>query len=160
MKYLIENAKLWRAHLSTEQLQIENNVLTSQIANKGHASTMNATLVASNSNGEIVWESASFSVNATNSTSVRFNVPANATSKDIRWSFEYQVRVVEVSRYVTESISSDTLKIIEQKEDNFLIGYGVFNVVTTTLIIVAVAVFVRDNVDDIDSTTQEMTCEN
>ena len=160
MKYLIENAKLWRAHLSTEQLQIENNVLTSQIANKGHASTMNATLVASNSNGEIVWQSASFSVNATNSTSVRFNVPANATSKDIRWSFEYQVRVVEVSRYVTESISSDTLKIIEQKEDNFLIGYGVFNVVTTTLTIVAVAVFVRDNVDDIDSTTQEMTCEN
>lgn len=160
MKYLIDNAKMWRAHLSTEEILIEDGTLTSIVSNTGHASTMNATLVASNSLGEVVWSSETFAVNATNSTSIRFEVPENVTSYDIDWSFEYQVRVVDASRFVTESISSDIFSFTEPKDDGFLVGFGVFNALTTTLAFVAVAALIRKEGEGIEGTCQEITCEN
>ncbi len=160
MKYLIENANMWRAHLSTEEILIEDGTLTSIVSNTGHASTMNATLVASNSLGEVVWSSETFAVNATNSTSIRFEVPENVTSYDIDWSFEYQVRVVDASRFVTESISSDIFSFTEPKDDGFLVGFGVFNALTTTLAFVAVAALIRKEGEGIEGTCQEITCEN
>ena len=160
MKYLIDNANMWRAHLSTEEILIEDGTLTSIVSNTGHASTMNATLVASNSLGEVVWSSETFAVNATNSTSIRFEVPENVTSYDIDWSFEYQVRVVDASRFVTESISSDIFSFTEPKDDGFLVGFGVFNALTTTLAFVAVAALIRKEGEGIEGTCQEITCEN
>ena len=74
MEYLISNVWYWRARLDVRSIDVSDSQLTVDVQNHGHATTNNASLQYLDSNGDMVWASPLFSVNATNSTVQTFDV--------------------------------------------------------------------------------------
>ncbi len=70
MRYLINNVWYWRARLVVEEMEIGENQINARVMNHGHASTSNATFHYSNAQGEVLWHSENFGVNATNESIV------------------------------------------------------------------------------------------
>ena len=119
MEYLIENVWYWRARLVIEDFEIRGNQLEAHVINLGHASTSNATFHYTNSNGELLWHSETFGVNATNESMIVLDSTNLSLVDNGIWSIHYQKRVIDSSKWVDELIDSSMIQI-DSSSDSFL----------------------------------------
>lgn len=148
MKYLISNVWYWRARLDVQSLEISDDEITIDVTNYGQASASNATLRYVDTNGEPLWESSFFTVNATNSSVITLDGQNLTMIDDGSWDLYYQVRVINSSRWVTEPINASIPVMITNDETSFLIGYGLFNPITMIAGFAAIAAFVQREESD------------
>ena len=125
MRYLIQNVWYWRARLVFEKIEIANNQISVEVSNLGHSSTANATLNYYNYDGELLWNSENFGVNATNHSKIIIDANNLSLSSDGFWSVTYQKRVVDSSQWVEESINQSTI-IINSGSEEFLPAPSLF----------------------------------
>jgi len=159
MQYLIKNVWSWRARLDVQSVTLQDDMLQVDVDNLGHATTSNATLQYVNAAGEVTWTSPTFAVNATNSTQAILDASNLTTTKDGSWQLYYQVRIIESSRWISEPLGVDVRIINSEEQGNFLIGYGVFNMLTTVLSFLAVALYLGPKQEDSIQLPQEIECE-
>ena len=150
MRYLINNVWYWRARLDVQSLEIANDEIILDVDNLGQASTINATLQFVSSSGEVTWTSSAFTVNATNSTEVNLDSSNLSYTDDGAWQLYYQVRVINASRWVTEAIDIEIIENSESEETGFLVGYGLFNSLTTVLSIIGLAIVLKPEDENSD----------
>ncbi len=125
MRYLIQNVWYWRARLVFEKIEITNNQVSVEVSNLGHSSTANATLNYYNYDGELLWNSENFGVNATNHSKIIIDANNLSLSSDGFWSVTYQKRVVDSSQWVEESINQSVI-IINSGSEEFLPAPSLF----------------------------------
>ena len=118
MRYLINNVWYWRARLVVEEMEIGENQINARVMNHGHASTSNATFHYSNAQGEVLWHSENFGVNATNESILVLDSGNLSLIDDGYWSIHYQKRVIDASQWVEEPIS-DSIISTENQEGKF-----------------------------------------
>ena len=143
MRFLINNVWYWRARLDVQSIELTDDEVTLSVDNLGQASTINATLQYVESGGEVTWTSSPFTVNATNSTIVDLDASNLSYSEDGMWQLYYQVRVINASRWVTEAIEIQITENFDEEDTGFLIGYGIFNSLTTVLSIIGLAIVLK-----------------
>ncbi len=115
MIYLVENVWYWRARLHVEMIQIENGNLILNIDNLGHASTRNATLIQTDGDGSVIWESTNFTVNASSTAVIELGSYPEGSENIGNWSLYYQKRVIDSSTWVTESIDIEKIEVKKEK---------------------------------------------
>jgi hypothetical protein len=109
MRYLISNVWYWRARLDVESLEISGHTAEAQVVNSGQASTENATIHYLNSDGEVLWHSEPFLVNASNQTLVSLDATNLTMVPDGSWAIHYQKRVIDSSIWVEETIDNSVV---------------------------------------------------
>ena len=112
MTYLVENVWYWRARLQVEMIQIENSNLRLNIDNLGHATTRNATLIQTDGDGAVIWESTNFTVNASSNAVIDLGFYPEGNENIGNWSLYYQKRVIDSSTWVTESVEMEKIDVI------------------------------------------------
>ena len=142
MRYLIDNVWYWRAQLVVDKMTIEDGDVSFDVSNLGHASTRNATLQYVDSEGEVLWESANFTVNATNHTTVTGK--GLDLGKDGSWQLYYQKRVIDSSIWVTEPINESVVNEIISEDDSWLGGFVIFDATSFIIIFLLAALVKRD----------------
>ena len=148
MRYLIENVWYWRARLVVQSLTVEEGTLTLDVINHGQASTANASLEYHNAAGEVLWASSMFGVNATNSTTVSFDVDQNVFTTEGKWNLNYQKRVINAATWVNETVDSNLTVNFVEAEEGFLLGFGLFNPLAVILSMIGVSVLTRREEDN------------
>ncbi|MBE54001.1 MAG: hypothetical protein CMB00_01970 [Euryarchaeota archaeon] len=148
MRYLIENVWYWRARLVVQSLSVEDGTLTLDVINHGQASTANASLEYHNAAGEVLWASSMFGVNATNSTTVSFDVDQNVFTTEGKWNLNYQKRVINAATWVNETVDSNLTVNFVEAEEGFLLGFGLFNPLAVILSMIGVSVLTRREEDN------------
>ena len=148
MRYLIENVWYWRARLVVQSLTVEDGTLTLDVINHGQASTANASLEYHNAAGEVLWASTLFGVNATNSTTVSFDVDQNVFTTEGKWNLNYQKRVINAATWVNETVDSNLTVNFVEAEEGFLLGFGLFNPLAVILSMIGVSVLTRREEDN------------
>jgi hypothetical protein len=148
MRYLIENVWYWRARLVVQSLTVEDGTLTLDVINHGQASTANASLEYHNAAGEVLWASSMFGVNATNSTTVSFDVDQNVFTTEGKWNLNYQKRVINAATWVNETVDSNLTVNFVEAEEGFLLGFGLFNPLAVILSLIGVSVLTRREEDN------------
>ena len=143
MRYLINKVWYWRARLDVQSLEISQDSIELTVFNHGMASTSNASLEYLNEGGDVVWASPLFGVNATNSSTVQFDVKASSFVQGGSWNLNYQKRVINASVWVNESVEHEPRYVDDDGDDRFLIGFGVFNPVSTLLAMVGVSAWMQ-----------------
>ena len=143
MRYLINKVWYWRARLDVQSLEISQDSIELTVFNHGMASTSNASLEYLNEGGDVVWASPHFGVNATNSSTVQFDVKASTFVQGGSWNLNYQKRVINASVWVNESVEHEPRYVDDDGDDRFLIGFGVFNPVSTLLAMVGVSAWMQ-----------------
>ncbi len=143
MRFLIDNVWYWRAHLVVQSLTLEDGVLTADVINHGQASTTNASLEYHNSDGQVLWASPMFGVNATNSTTVSFDVAKSDIDVDGYWNLNYQKRVINASTWVNETLDSNLTVTFVEAEEGFLLGFGLFNPLAVIFGMIGVSIISR-----------------
>ena len=143
MRYLIENVWYWRARLVVQSLAVEEGTLTLDVINHGQASTANASLEYHNAAGEVLWASSLFGVNATNSTTVSFDVDQNVLTTEGKWNLNYQKRVINAATWVNETVDSNLTVNFVEAEEGFLLGFGLFNPLAVIFSMIGVSVLTR-----------------
>jgi len=139
MRYLIDNVWFWRARLVINDFEIVDEKVKFTVNNLGLASTRNATLQYVSPEGELLWSSENFTVNATSSVSY---TAQNFTQSGGEFQLYYQKRVIDASTFVTEPVSI-TPKTTTSEEDGFFLGYGLLDLFSSTLIILLAAILVE-----------------
>ena len=147
MRYLIENVWYWRARLVVQSLTVEDETLTLDVINHGEASTANASLEYHNAAGEVLWASSLFGVNATNSTTVSFDVDQNVFTTEGKWNLNYQKRVINAATWVNETVDSNLTVNFVEAEEGFLLGFGLFNPLGVILSMIGVSILTRREED-------------
>ena len=112
MTYLVENVWYWRARLQVDMIQIENGNLRLNIDNLGHATTRNATLIQTDGDGAVIWESTNFTVNASSNAVIDLGFYPEGSENVGNWSLYYQKRVIDSSTWVTESVEMEKIDAI------------------------------------------------
>ena len=112
MIYLVENVWYWRARLQVEMIQIENGNLRLNIDNLGQATTRNATLIQTDGDGAVIWESTNFTVNASSNAIIDLGFYPEGSENVGNWSLYYQKRVIDSSTWVTESVDNGKIDAI------------------------------------------------
>ena len=148
MRYLIDNVWYWRARLDIRSIDIAGDTLTLDVGNEGQASTSNATLQYIGSNGEVTWTSSAFSVNASNASVVEIDSNNLTLDEGGSWQLYYQVRVIDASRWVSETSGIEATIRTSGEESNLLIGYGIFNPITIIGALSVVSLFKKDDQDE------------
>ena len=143
MRYLINKVWYWRARLDVQSLEISQDSIELTVFNHGMASTSNASLEYLNEGGDVVWASPLFGVNATNSSTVQFDVKASTFVQGGSWNLNYQKRVINASVWVNESVEHEPRYVDDDGDGRFLIGFGVFNPVSTLLAMVGVSAWMQ-----------------
>ena len=147
MRYLIDNVWFWRARLVVDSITMSGSQVEVQIQNQGHASAVNATLQQVLDDGQVIWESNKFVLNASSEATFTFDV-----SQDIEetgnWRINYPVRVIDSARWVNETLNI-TAEIIEEEDSGFLLGFGIFHPLTTVISLIGVAIIYRPDEDKI-----------
>ena len=115
MTYLVENVWYWRARLQVNMIQIENSNLRLNIDNLGHATTRNATLIQTDGDGAVIWESTNFTVNASSTAVIELGSYPEGSENIGNWSLYYQKRVIDSSTWVTESIDIEKIEVKKEK---------------------------------------------
>ena len=136
MRYLIDDVWYWRARLVVNSIEINDQEVTFQIDNLGRATTRNATLNFIDSDNETLWQSENFTVNATNSTTIKadgFN-----PNKEGSWVLIYQKRIIDSSLFVSEPVDSNLVKITQPENENWL---GTFDMSSLILVLLAAVYF-------------------
>ena len=160
MRYLINNVWYWRARLNVNSLEVTDNSVMIDVANHGQASTSNATLQHVNSNGEVVWTSEAFTVNATNWTSLQIDISQTNVDSDGTWQLYYQKRVINASKWVTEPINSTVVSTNSEDEGYKLFGYGIFNPLTVIFSMIGIAAILRPEDEEITDNCDSNTHDN
>ena len=111
MTYLVENVWYWRARLQVDMIQIENSNLRLNIDNLGHATTRNATLIQTDGDGSVIWESTNFTVNASSNAVIDLGFYPEGSENIGNWSLYYQKRVIDSSAWVTESVEREKIDV-------------------------------------------------
>jgi hypothetical protein len=153
MRYLINKVWYWRARLDVQALEISQDSLETTVFNHGMASTTNASLEYIDANGDVVWSSPFFGVNATNSSTVQFTVPSSKFTDGGSWNLNYQKRVINASVWVNETVDFQPSFIDDAGESGFLLGFGVFNPVTSLLAMVGVSAWMQRR-ETVEKTTE------
>ena len=143
MRYLINKVWYWRARLDVQSLEISQDSVELTVFNHGMASTSNASLEYLNGEGDVVWASPLFGVNATNSSTVQFVAKSSTFVGGGSWNLNYQKRVITASVWVNESVNIQPLYVDDDGGDRFLIGFGVFNPMSTLLAMVGVSAWMQ-----------------
>ena len=147
MRYLIDNVWFWRARLVVDSITVSGSQVEVQIQNQGYASAVNATLQQVLDDGQVIWESNKFVLNASSEATFTFDV-----SQDIEetgnWRINYPVRVIDSARWVNETLNI-TAEIIEEEDSGFLLGFGIFHPLTTVISLIGVAIIYRPDEDTI-----------
>ena len=143
MRYLIQNVWSWRARLLVQSLTVDDGTLTLDVMNHGQASTANASLEYHNVAGEVLWASSMFGVNATNSTTVSFEVDQNTFGTDGMWNLNYQKRVINAATWVNETVDSNLSVNFVESDESFLLGFGLFNPLAVMLSMIGVSIVAR-----------------
>ena len=143
MEYLISNVWYWRARLDVRSIDVADGQLSLDIHNYGHATTNNASLEYLDENGDAVWSSPLFSVNATNSSAEIFDVKGIKFTSDGTWNLNYQKRIIESSQWVNETVVPGALSFDQEDEGSFLVGYGIFHPLSIMVGFIAVAKFLQ-----------------
>jgi hypothetical protein len=152
MRYLIDNVWYWRARLVVQSITVDDDTLTLDVANHGEASTANASLEYHSPTGEVLWASSMFGVNATNSTTVSFEVDDDAFEGPGSWNLNYQKRVINAAIWVNETVDGNTsVMMVEEDEGGFLTGFGLFNPLAVMLSLIGVSALVRREHDGEDA---------
>lgn len=138
MKYLIDNVWYWRARLTIEEITIEDDVVNFDVVNDGRASTRNATLQYLNEEtDEILWQSDNFTVNITS----RISVSTSGFDYDNGvWRLSYQKRIINSAQWVNETVDDSLITVKKVEDDNFLVGYGLFNPITLIMAFSIIAI--------------------
>ena len=139
MEYLISNVWYWRARLDVRSIEVSDNQLTLDIQNHGYATTNNASLQYLDNNGDLLWASPFFSVNATNTSVQTFDADGIEFSDEGMWNLNYQKRIIESSQWINETVTPNSLVLPEEDEGSFLIGYGIFHPLSIIVGFIAVA---------------------
>ena len=119
MRYLITNIWYWRARLSVTSFEYSGDSIELKVDNLGRASTSNAT-VQYIDDGEVVWTSELFSVNATNSSHVHLDTTNLSLTDYGHFELYYQKRVIDASIWVNESIPEQVIEISDGGEKGWL----------------------------------------
>ena len=119
MRYLITNIWYWRARLSVTSFEYSGDSIELKVDNLGRASTSNAT-VQYIDEGEVVWTSELFSVNATNSSHVHLDTTNLSLTDYGHFELYYQKRVIDASIWVNESIPEQVIEISDGGEKGWL----------------------------------------
>jgi len=101
----------------------------------------------------VVWSSPFFGVNATNSSTVQFTVPSSKFTDGGSWNLNYQKRVINASVWVNETVDFQPSFIDDAGESGFLLGFGVFNPVTSLLAMVGVSAWMQRR-ETVEETTE------
>tara|TARA_B100000900_G_C20599542_1_gene724948 strand:+ start:4193 stop:5536 length:1344 start_codon:yes stop_codon:yes gene_type:complete len=117
MRYLIQNIWYWRARLVVENLEISDDEIKADVINLGHASTSNATFHYSDQDGNLLWHSDNFGINATNQSQIILDRTNFSLVNDGVWTVYYQKRVIDSSTWVEESINGSIVKISMQDKE-------------------------------------------
>ena len=64
------------------------------------------------------------------------------------WNLNYQKRVINAATWVNESVDSNLTVFLDDEDDRFLTGVGLFNPVAVMLGIIGAAVLVRSEEED------------
>ena len=136
MRYLIQNIWYWRARLVVEDLEIQGNQIKADISNLGHASTANATFHYSNSNGDLLWHSDNFGINATNKSEIIVSTQNLSLVDGGIWTIHYQKRVIDSSTWVEELIDESVIKI--NSEDTGLLPTPSLFIYLLSIIVAAI----------------------
>ena len=88
--------------------------------NLGHATTENATLHYLDADGEVLWHSANFSVNASNETHAIFDASNLSLVTGGTWELHYMKRVIDSAQWVREPVDAELVEIVEQADDGWL----------------------------------------
>ncbi len=139
MEYLISNVWYWRARLDVQSIEISDNQLTLDIQNHGYATTNNASLQYLDNNGDLLWASPFFSVNATNASVQTFDADGIEFSDEGMWNLNYQKRIIDSSQWINETVTPKSMVLPEEDEGSFLIGYGIFHPLSIIVGFIAVA---------------------
>ena len=100
--------------------------------------------------GEVVWTSAAFTVNASNSTTIYFELEEVSPSNSGSWQLYYQKRVINASTWVTEAINSTVVKSKSADNAEGLFGFGIFNPLTVIISVIGLAAILRPEDEDIE----------
>ena len=119
MRYLITNTWYWRARLSVTSFEYSGDSIELKVDNLGRATTSNAT-VQYIDDGEIVWTSEVFSVNATNSSHVYLDTTNLSLTDFGHFELFYQKRVIDASMWVNESIPEEVIEISDGEDTGWL----------------------------------------
>jgi len=119
MRYLITNIWYWRARLSITSFVYDSDSIELEVENLGRATTANAT-VRYIDQGEIMWTSELFSVNATNHSHVNLETTNLSLTTDGHFELYYQKRVIDSSIWVNESIPEELIEIIDEMSAGWL----------------------------------------
>ena len=119
MRYLITNTWYWRARLSVTSFEYNGDSIELKVDNLGRATTSNAT-VQYIDDGEVVWTSELFSVNATNSSHVSLDTTNLSLTDFGHFELFYQKRVIDASMWVNESIPEEMIEISDGEEKGWL----------------------------------------
>jgi len=119
MRYLITNIWFWRARLSVSSFEYNGDSIELRVDNLGRASTSNAT-VQYIDDGDVVWTSELFSVNATNSSHVHLDTTNLSLTDYGHFELYYQKRVIDASIWVNESIPEQVIEISDGGEKGWL----------------------------------------
>ena len=119
MRYLITNIWYWRARLSVTSFEYSGDSIELKVDNLGRASTSNAT-VQYIDDGEVVWTSELFSVNATNSSHVYLDTTNLSLTEFGHFELFYQKRVIDASIWVNETIPGELIEISDGEDTGWL----------------------------------------
>ena len=122
MRYLISNVWYWRARLEVASMGVtEGDSVELLVYNLGLASTANASIqYVLEDSKEVVWTSEVFSVNASNSTSVRLDARNLSLVPGGTFALHYQKRVIDASTFVHEPIDAASVKILQPPEESWM----------------------------------------
>ncbi len=115
MRYLIDNVWYWRARLDVRSLEVRGEVVEVDVVNYGWASTANASIHYSDSDGELLWHSAPFGVNASNDSQAFLDASNLTSVEGGTWSLHYQKRVIDAAVWVGEPIDGGVVDIGAKK---------------------------------------------
>ena len=107
-----------------------------------------------------MWTSEAFTVNASNSTTVDFDISDAAVIKGGAWQLYYQKRVINASTWVTESINQTVINTKSNDESNKLFGYGLFNPITVIVSVIGLATILRPEDEEIEHFCQSESHDN
>ena len=125
MKYLIHNIWYWRARLVVDNFQMTDKKIVADVSNLGQASTSNATFHYSDSNGDLLWHSETFGINATNQSEIIVETQNLSLVDDGIWTIHYQKRVIDSSTWVEELIDESVIRI-NSEDKGFLPAPSLF----------------------------------
>ena len=108
----------------------------------------------------MLWTSEAFTVNASNSTTVSFDLSGISPNSDGSWQMYYQKRVINASTWVTEAINTSVIKSKSADNAEGLFGFGIFNPLTVIISVIGLAAILKPEDEEIEELCQPCAHDN